>query len=73
MNYFETIQRRRHERQENARRAAKLGEHLHILRAGMTAFVQGFTPVDCPHVLDTPKQRAWLAGWLNGYDRRRQA
>lgn len=56
-------------RQQNRQDAAKFGARFQHTYHGRRAFEAGLMPVDCPHVLDTPEQRAWIAGWFAGYDR----
>jgi hypothetical protein len=58
--------------QAERREAAKAGLRFSHLLRGHRAYQEGETPVDCPFALDTPEQRAWIAGWFNEFDRRHE-
>jgi hypothetical protein len=68
MNFASQLRRRMIDNRE----AAKVGARWHLARQGQTAFLAGLTPVECPHVLDTPEQRCWVSGWMMAFDKRFQ-
>lgn len=49
--------------------AAKCGKAFGVAMDGQRAYRIGQSPVMCPYILGTPAQKAWLGGWLAGYDR----
>lgn len=52
------------------RQAGIVGDQCGNLVQGRSAFRRGVSPVECPYPLGSPEQRAWMSGWLTGYDRR---
>lgn len=67
MHYFPDA--KRYARLDDARQAAKIGQHVRTMYEGSRAFARGESPVRCPYVLDTPPHAAWLSGWLMALDR----
>jgi ribosome modulation factor len=59
-----------HKRQQERREAGKFGVKSLLAFRGRQAFEAGTCPTLCPFALDTPEQRAWIAGWMTGFDRK---
>ena len=59
-----------HQRQAQRREAFKHGNrHFHAFE-GRQAFEKGTCPTMCPYALGTDEQRAWMVGWVTGFDKK---